>query len=99
MMNKGFIQLLVIIVLFVVILSLFGVSFTSLFNDKTTRENFAFLFNNTRSIWRTYLSSPARVVVALWVRYVWIPFTESMDRIRQGESPVDPSAIPQVPGQ
>lgn len=99
MKNSGFIQLLVILVLFVIILSLFGVSLTSLFGDKTMRENFSFLFNNTQYIWRTYLASPARIVVALWVRYVWIPFTESMNRIRQGENPIDPSAIPQVPGQ
>ncbi|KKU53149.1 MAG: hypothetical protein A3F26_02400 [Candidatus Ryanbacteria bacterium RIFCSPHIGHO2_12_FULL_47_12b] len=52
--SSGFIQLIVIIILFVVILSLLGVSISSLINDKTLQENFLFLWSGIVWFWNTY---------------------------------------------
>ena len=41
--QKGFLQLIVILVLLVVILSLLGVSLSTLFENKTLQENFSFV--------------------------------------------------------
>jgi len=52
--KKGIIQLAIIIILSVVILSLLGVSISSLFNNKTLRENLGTLWEGIRWLWNTY---------------------------------------------
>lgn len=53
--NQGIVQFLIIIILSVIILSLLGVSLTSLFNDKTLRENFVFLWGGAKHLWLVYI--------------------------------------------
>ncbi|PJE64137.1 MAG: hypothetical protein COU90_04680 [Candidatus Ryanbacteria bacterium CG10_big_fil_rev_8_21_14_0_10_43_42] len=53
-MNKGFIQSIIIIILLLVIISLLGVSLTSVFNDKTLQENFKFVSNGINIFWNSY---------------------------------------------
>ena len=53
-MNQGFIQSIVIIILLLVIVSLLGVSLTSVFNDKTLQENFSFVGEGISTFWNTY---------------------------------------------
>lgn len=53
--NKGIIQLIIIIVLSVIILSLLGVSLRTLFTDQTLKENFVFLWKFLRYGWGTYI--------------------------------------------
>ena len=59
-LNKGIIQFLVIVLLSVIVLSLLGVSLSSLFNDKTLRENFVFLWHWVVYVWDTYIAHYAR---------------------------------------
>jgi glycosylphosphatidylinositol transamidase (GPIT) subunit GPI8 len=60
--NGGFIQLIIIIILSVVILSLLGVSISSLINNKTLRENFDLLMKGVRWLWDNYLFAQVRVM-------------------------------------
>jgi len=52
----GFVQLLIILVLIVIILSLLGVSISSVINNKTLQENFAFLWNTVMRLWQMYVA-------------------------------------------
>jgi hypothetical protein len=53
-MNKrgGFIQILIIVALLMIILSLLGVSLTSLFSDTLIKENFYFVGAWISTIWQ-----------------------------------------------
>lgn len=53
--NRGFIQLIIILLLSVLVLSLLGVSLQGLFNDKTIRENFVFVWDFLKYAWGTYI--------------------------------------------
>lgn len=53
--DRGFIQLVIILLLSVLVLSLLGVSLQGLFNDKTIRENFVFVWQTISYGWRTYV--------------------------------------------
>jgi len=64
-MNKGIIQLIIIIVLSVVILSLLGVSLRALLTDQTLLENFIFLWEFLKHVWGTYVWPYAQ---SLWTR-------------------------------
>lgn len=60
--NRGFISVIIIFILTVIILSLLGVSLSSLFNDRTLRENFVFLWHWVVYIWNTYVAHYARQI-------------------------------------
>ena len=94
-MNKGFIQFLIILVLFIIILSLLGVSLGALFENKTLKDNFKFIWKSSTDIWNNYLAVPAKLAWRVWVKYVWEPFTGgAMDKIREGKNPMPEEAIP-----
>ena len=59
--NGGFVQLIIIIILSVVILSLLGVSISSLINNKTLRENFELLVKGVRWLWDNYLYAQVKI--------------------------------------
>ena len=65
--NRGFIQLVVILVLLVVILSLLGVSLSALFENKTLQENFGFIGTGFKNLWG---SGFGETVQAIW-NLVW----------------------------
>jgi hypothetical protein len=62
-MEKGFIQLIIIILLVVIVLSLLGVSFLDVSKNKTLKENFSYIFSGLKSVWDNYLRGP---VVTVW---------------------------------
>lgn len=89
--NEGFIQLIIILVLFVVILSLLGVSLSALFQDKTLKENFSFVWNAVNFAWQNWLMGP---VGAMWdfiggfiVDFIWKPVLEILQALKRGENP------------
>jgi|GEM_PF-2233713 len=55
--SRGIIQLGIIIILSVVILSLLGVSLSSLVNNKTIKENFVFLWEGIVWVWQNYAAA------------------------------------------
>ena len=55
-MNRGFIQLIIIIVLSVIILSLLGISIQSFVNNTTLHQNFTYLFAWIAWLWQTYIA-------------------------------------------
>ena len=55
--TSGIIQLAVIIILAVVVLSLLGVSLSSLINNQTLTENFIFLWGWVKWVWINYASA------------------------------------------
>lgn len=58
--DKGFIQLIIIIAMAVIILSLLGVSISSLVNNKTLKENFIYLWHGIVWLWQNYLYSQVK---------------------------------------
>ena len=72
--ERGFMELIIIVILLVVILSLLGVSLTSLFNNKTLKENFALLWQGVVWLWQHYIASlwnliKSRIVIPIWNKF------------------------------
>lgn len=87
-MNKGFIQLIVILALIIIILSLYGVSLSNVFGNQLVRGNFAFIYNFSTWLWDNYLHDPVRIAFRVWVDVLWKPFVSAMDRIGKGQTPI-----------
>ena len=89
--NRGFFQLILILVLLVVILSLLGVSLSSLFENKTLQENFAFVGKGLTAVWEKALKTPVLGVWdALWggiIReFIWEPAKDFFFSLKAGEN-------------
>ncbi|OGF49737.1 hypothetical protein A3G55_03230 [Candidatus Giovannonibacteria bacterium RIFCSPLOWO2_12_FULL_44_25] len=76
MRNKGFIQIIIIGALLVIILSLLGVSLSSLFSNPILKENFGFLGKWLAKLWNSYLSAPFQYLWSIWVDLIWEPFLD-----------------------
>lgn len=61
-MDKGFIQLIIILLLSLIIISMLGVSVSSFINNKTLRENFSLLWQALVWLWQNYLLAQAQAV-------------------------------------
>lgn len=86
MAHQGFVQLIIILVLLLVILSLLGVSLSSLIQNKTLKENFSFVFNFLRLAWEKWLAGP---VLATWdfmlrimTGYIGEPLLKALERVK-----------------
>ncbi|MBI2052749.1 MAG: hypothetical protein HYT34_00705 [Candidatus Ryanbacteria bacterium] len=72
--ERGFIELIVIVILLVVIVSLLGVSLTSLVSNKTLKENFALLWQGVVWLWQHYIASlwslfRSYIIIPIWNRF------------------------------
>ena len=61
--SQGFVQLIIIIIMAVIILSLLGVSISSLINNKTLKENFGLLIKGAVWLWNNYFYEQAMTMV------------------------------------
>ncbi|PIR69833.1 MAG: hypothetical protein COU47_00125 [Candidatus Niyogibacteria bacterium CG10_big_fil_rev_8_21_14_0_10_46_36] len=77
-MEKGIIQILIIFILFVVVLSLLGVSLSSLTQNETLRNNFSFVWHWSSFIWENYLKAPTTAVWNFFVEFIFTPIKEQI---------------------
>ena len=85
--DKGFIQIIVIAVLLVIILSLLGVSLSSLFSNTVLRDNFGFLGKWIADIWNAYLGAIFNYFWNIWVTVFWQAFLDAMKGLNPFNQP------------
>lgn len=88
--NQGIIQLIIIILMFVIILSLLGVSLSTLFGNKTLRENFSFIWIWAKIVWNKYLGAPASYGFDIFIEFIWKPFVAVMKGVKEAGPPQPP---------
>lgn len=89
--DRGIIQLLIILVLAIVIISLLGVSLGELFQNKTLKENFSFVFRWVEYLWDNFLSRPFGLLWNFFLNLIWEPLVEVLEGIKKGQNPIQPS--------
>lgn len=55
MKNRGFIEILLAVTILIIILSLFGISLTSIFNNETLKANFLYVWGWIKFVWIWFL--------------------------------------------
>ncbi|MEK7090654.1 MAG: hypothetical protein AAB930_03650 [Patescibacteria group bacterium] len=55
MKNSGFIEILLAVTILIIILSLFGISLTSIFNNETLKANFLYVLDWVKFGWVWFL--------------------------------------------
>lgn len=90
--KSGFIQLILILILFIVILSLLGISISSVFENKLVRDNFSFVWDWLDFIWQRWLAGPFWTVWDFGWNFlndfIWSAFIKAMDAIKAGRNPI-----------
>lgn len=87
MQEKGFIQIIIIVILLVIILSLLGVSLSALFSNPILKQNFGFLGEWLSRLWNSYLAAPFRYFFSTLVNLVWEPFVDTLTGLKNGINP------------
>ena len=83
----GFVQIIIIIVLLVVILSLLGVSLSSLFSNPLLKDNFGFLGDWLSALWNNYLAASAHYFWNILKEVIWTPLVNTMKGLAAGVNP------------
>jgi hypothetical protein len=86
-MQRGFIQLIVIVALLIIVISLLGVNLKDVAGNPLVKGNFSYVYNFSTWLWDNYLHDPVRIAFRVWVDVLWKPFVGAMDNIGKGKSP------------
>lgn len=70
MQENGFIQLVIIFLLLIVIISLLGVSLSSLIQNETLKENFGIVGGWVEWVWNNILKGPAQALWNIFITYI-----------------------------
>ena len=84
--NRGFIKIILIIVVALLVLSYFGFSLRDLVNAPVTQDNFGYVASTTTTFWGKYLKNPATYVWNdVFITLIWNPAVDNIKRLNQGQ--------------
>lgn len=88
MVNQGgFIKTIFLIIIFILILSYFGVSVRSIVENQMVRDNFVYVWTWIKGVWITYLADTASYIWNdIFADLLWDSFLENLKRIKSGEN-------------
>ncbi|MEK7478084.1 MAG: hypothetical protein AAB645_01815 [Patescibacteria group bacterium] len=86
--NRGFIKLILLIIVVILVLSYFGISLRKIVESNTSKDNFSFVWDMAGkgwiwlvNVWNNYLATSARW---FWnemiLKYVWSPLSSYLDK-------------------
>ncbi len=80
--QKGFIKIIILIIVGLLILSYFGISLRSVINSPVTQDNISYTTTGTVSFWNAYLKQPATYLWnQVFINLIWDPAMESIKNI------------------
>ena len=95
--NKGFIGILLLIVIAILVVSYFNIDLQSLVEKPQTQKNAAYVTTTTTSFWNSYLQKPASYLWnTVFVGLLWNSFIDNMTRIKNGQPTTLQEMAPQI---
>jgi len=95
--QKGFIKLIIVIVIALLILSYFGFDLEQLAKNPTTQKNFNYVERIVLSIWQNVLKKPVMYVWNIFVDLIWQPALNNLTKIKNGGNASFDVPNPQLP--
>lgn len=87
-MQKGFVQLLIILALLIIVISLLGISLSDVAQNPQVKGNFSFVYSASQWLWDNYLHDPVNIAFRVWVDVLWKPFVSAMQKVGDGQLPI-----------
>lgn len=96
--NRGFIKIILIIIVALLVLSYFGFSLRDLINRPVTQDNFGYVATTTVTFWDKYLKNPASYIWNdIFIDVIWDPAIDNIKRLNKGEPDDIQLAQPMLP--
>ncbi len=86
-MEKGFIRLIVIIVIAIFILSYLGIDLKKEVESAQAQKNIGYVKALVITVWEKYLEKPATYLWNIFINLIWEPSVKSLEKLRDGQSP------------
>ncbi len=81
----GFIKWIVLILILLIVLGYFGFDVREIIESDQVQDNIHYVWTFVVNVWDTYLKGPAIYLWNIWVDFIWSPFVENMEKLRNGE--------------
>lgn len=94
--NKGFIQLIVLIVIILVALGYFGLNVREIIDSPVVSDNLSYAWGVTVHIWQTYLAGPAAYLWGVFKNLLWGAFVSNLESIKNGSGNTLENSAPSV---
>lgn len=96
--NRGFVKLIIMIVIALLVLSYFGLNLRNIVNSPTGQDNFGYVKTLTVNVWNNYLKKPANYLWNdIWIPLIWRPAVDNLIKIRDGQPDSIRTAAPTIP--
>ena len=95
--QKGFIKIVILIVVGLLVLSYFGISLRNVINAPVTQDNISYTTTATVSVWNTYLKAPATYLWnQIFLELIWNPAIESLKNLKDNKPNQLMQNVPQI---
>ncbi len=92
--NRGFIQIIVLVVIILVALGYFGFSIREIMDSPVVSDNLSYVWNATVHLWNTYLAASAAYLWGVFKNLLWGAFITNLESIKSGKGDVPENIVP-----
>ena len=84
--NKGFVKMIVLIIIGILILSYFGFNLKSIAESPTSQSNFSYVWGTLSYVWDTFLAGPAiwvwnKIIVGIFWELALKPGLQALEAV------------------
>lgn len=83
--NKGFIQIIVVIIIILVALGYFGLNVREIIDSPVVSDNLSYAWSITVHIWQSYLAAPAAYLWGVFKNLLWGAFITNLESLKNGQ--------------
>jgi len=95
--NRGFINMIILLIIVLLVLSYFGYNLRSIINSPNTQDNFSYVGGSIVDIWNNYLKVPATYAYNLFIDLIWNPAITNLTAIKNNQPTNIQQLTPMLP--
>ncbi len=84
--TRGFIKLIILIVIGLIILGYFGLNIKDILASPVVKENLAYAWEMAKHIWSTWLAAPAHWVFENIIKFLWELIINGLAGMKDGSA-------------
>ncbi|MEK7134631.1 MAG: hypothetical protein AAB805_01760 [Patescibacteria group bacterium] len=94
--NKGFIQIVVLIVIILVALGYFGLNVRDIISSPVVSDNLSYVWGGVVHVWQNYLTVPFTYLWGVFKNLLWGAFITNLESLKNGQGNTLQNLAPSV---
>ena len=94
--NKGFIQIVVLIVIILIVLGYFGLNIRDIIDSPAVSDNLSYAWGVVVHVWQNYLAAPVAYLFGVFKNLLWGAFITNLESIKNGSGNTLENMAPSV---